>query len=139
MSDTELPRVVLTRLFAHSASESLSLRCAKDKSGAQEYFCEIRKFRNGVEVATTSLYAKQTKSMLDGFLRLVPATEKKRAEVSPIVRESSSKSDPLLLWDVLFDGQRVSGTLFRQEAAQKNPVVEAVLSLEGALDSQFYR
>lgn len=137
--EEKMPRAMLTRLYDHGSSESISLRCAEARAGKEEFFCELRRYRNGVEVANTNLYAKQTNAILDGFLRLVPAEEQKKTELPPATRESSSKSEPVLVWDVAFRGRSVTGKLLHHQMGNKSPTLDAVLSLEGALDSQFYR
>jgi hypothetical protein len=125
-----MPRVVLTRVFDTGGSESLTLRCTPDVKGKQEFFCDILRFRNGVEVATTSLYAKQTRAILASFFEIMPSTA---------TASGPAAKDPSYVWDIAYGEKSAKGYVTRLQKDKDARVMRAVLSLEGALSSQFYR
>jgi len=135
-----LPRIVLTRSLDHGSAEILTLRCVPDTHGKQEFFCELTRHRNGVEVASRGLYSVETTSLLEKFFERLPA--------SLSADDPSGDAGEVLTWDVSFRDRAAQGRLVRgdvagtprtRRGASRNNLLDAVLSLEGALSSQLYR
>jgi len=139
--EASLPKVELVRWMDHGASEGLKLKCTPDLKGSQEFFCELNRYRNGVEVRTMGVYAKQMKEILKSFFQIVPPTAltKPSEEATETAEAVTKPTAKLYTWDVSYGDQAVKGTMTEAERAKVAEMMRAVLSLEGALTSQFYR
>ena len=134
-ADPAVPHVELTRVLEHGATETLKLRCAPDLKGTQEFFCELQRFRNGVELKTISVYSKQTKEILKSFFQILPegALKEKAVETE---REVAGL---LYAWNVTYGDKTLKGNLTADKKEERRELMKAMLSLEGALSSQFFR
>ncbi len=140
--EINVPRVELVRWMDHGASEGLKLKCTPDLKGRQEFFCELNRYRNGVEVRTIGVYAKQMKEILNSFFQIVPPAAMAKPAIDGTENTSTKNAAPmakLYTWDVSYGDKAVKGTMTEAERAKVKEMMQAVLSLEGALASQFYR
>lgn len=133
--EVSIPHVELTRVLEHGATETLKLRCAPDLKGTQEFFCELQRYRNGVELKTISVYSKQTKEIMKSFFQILPegALKEKAAETE---REVAGL---IYAWNVTYGDKSLKGNLTADKKEERRELMKAMLSLEGALSSQFFR
>ena len=131
-TEKDLPRVILTRIFEEGNSESLTLRCKEESDRQLEFLCDVVRFRNGIVVNAIKLSPKQAKAILSGFFQILPASELKLAE-------NPEGNRPSYVWDVTYHHQTTKGYLLRKEKDRNKKMMRAILSLEGALASEFYR
>ena len=131
----DLPRVVLERNNSHGGTERIALRCAPDVHGNQEFFCEVLRYRNGIEVATTGVYSKQTKKIIASFFKQLPRKYRRPSAGKVDTR------DALVTWEVVYKGKSAKGIVPRRAKKSKpeRRLARAVLSLEGSLSSLFYQ
>ncbi len=140
--EVNVPKVELVRWLEHGTSEGLKLKCTPDLKGSQEFFCELNRYRNGVEVRTIGVYAKQMKEILNSFFQIVPAGQIAKPlsrDAEEVVAPPTKPTPKLYTWDVAYGDKSVKGTMTEAERAKVKEMMRAVLSLEGALSSQFYR
>ncbi len=133
--EKDVPQVELTRTLEHGAKETIKLRCTPDLKGAQEFYCELHRFRNGVEIKTISVYSKQTKEILKSFFQILPEGALK-AQGEEADREVAGV---IYAWNVTYGDKTLKGSLTQNKKEERRELMKAMLSLEGALTSQFFR
>jgi hypothetical protein len=130
-AEAALPSVEISRHFVSGGYESLVVKCRPDTTRADGLSCDLRRLRNGVEVSKTVVEYRWAEAQLGRFIREVAAVRS---------GESSGTGHLLLTYDAQNQGQRLQGRIHRQgEDTERTEQVKALLSLEGALASQFYR
>jgi len=127
---SELPSFSLSRHFPAGGYEGLSLQCRADRTREDGRVCELKRTRNGLEVSQVTLEYRWASEKLGHFVR----------QVSSLSGAEGGGSNVLLAYDGWSNGKRVQGFIRRGEPASPDEAhAKAVLALEGALVSQFYR
>ncbi len=126
----ELPSLELSRHFATGGYESLTLQCRPDRTREENFACDLKRLRNGMEVAAVVVDYQWSREQLGKFFRRVASLNGAR---------DTDPSHVLLSYDAQNDGKRLQGRLRRGTDSADPEHAKAVLALEGSLVGQFYK
>ena len=126
-----LPHMKLTRYLAPSGIESLSLSCHSQNAAEKEYFCDLVRERNGVEVAAVGMKASEIAPLLSRFFADLP---REIPHFAP-----TENLDPVLGWEIRYENKTSQGSVPRFELEKSADVKRALFVLEAGLAAQFYK
>lgn len=124
-----MPSFELSRHFSGGGYEQLKLACHEDRTRSEAAVCDLRRFRNGMEVASVVVDYKWTRDQLGKFFRGTASKSDSGASGGQVV----------LTYDAHSDGERRQGTIHREDKSDQLDRVKALMAIEGSLVGEFYR